>query len=93
MTDPDGFISPEDAVMGQQGPVRPREAIPAHEAALVRVALRVLSGRAVAVLGVALVFALGCWAMLNPTPLRVLIAGGFAVFSLLAQMLLAWAER
>ena len=64
-----------------------------HEATVARVLLRVLSGRATAVAGVVLVFALACWAMWQPSLLRLAVAGGFALFSLIAQMLIAWSER
>ena len=72
---------------------RHAEAFGGKEAAMVRVLLRVLSGRATAVSGAIQVFVIACWAMWQPTWPRVAIAAGFAVFSLLAQTLLAWAER
>ena len=64
-----------------------------HEATVARVLLRVLSGRATAVSSVVLVFALACWSMWQPSLLRLAVAGGFALFSLVAQMLIAWSER
>lgn len=64
-----------------------------HEATVARVLLRVLAGRATAVSSVVLVFALACWAMWQPSLLRLAVAGGFALFSLTAQMLIAWSER
>lgn len=79
--------------MPQDATPRPVAPLAAQEATMMRVALRVLSGRAVSVVSVALVFALACWAMWQPSFLRLAVAGGFAVFSLVAQMLLAWAER
>lgn len=74
-------------------PVQPVEAPGQREAVMMRVLLRVLSGRAAAVSGVVLVFVLACWAMWQPSLLRAAIAAGFALFSLVAQTLLAWAER
>ncbi|HWG87589.1 MAG TPA: hypothetical protein VN679_07375 [Candidatus Acidoferrales bacterium] len=79
-------------------PLKERNASPVvrleqHEATVARVLLRVLSGRATAVASVMLVFALACWAMWQPSLLRLAVAGGFALFSLVAQMLVAWAER
>lgn len=71
----------------------PYVSLASHEATVARVLLRVLSGRATAISSVMLVFALACWAMWQPSLLRLAVAGGFALFSLVAQMLIAWAER
>lgn len=72
---------------------QPMTGLAGHEATVARVLLRVLSGRATAVSSVVLVFALACWAMWQPSLLRLAVAGGFALFSLVAQMLVAWSER
>lgn len=88
------------ATDGTDGPEQPqilpaqRVALAAPEtAAVMRAVMRAVSTRAQAVLCVVMVFALACWAMAAPTLLRVLIAAGFAVFSLCAQAVLAWGER
>lgn len=72
---------------------RRAERISADTATVMRAVMRVVSVRAQAVLCVVMVFALACWAMAAPDLLRVLIAAGFAVFSLCAQAVLAWGER
>lgn len=84
------MTEPEQAVEHNVSPVA---RIQSNEATMVRVMLRVLSGRAASVAGVVLVFVLACWAMWQPSLLRAAIAAGFALFSLVAQLLLAWAER
>lgn len=69
------------------------ERVEANTATIMRAVMRVVSVRAQAVICVVMVFALACWAMAAPDLLRVLIAAGFAVFSLCAQAVLAWGER
>lgn len=84
------MTDPEPAQERNANPVVP---LRMNEAAVARIMLRVLSGRAAAVSVVVLVFVLACWAMWQPSLLRAGIAAGFALFSLVAQMLLAWSER
>lgn len=72
---------------------RRAERISADTATVMRAVMRAVSVRAQAVLCMVLVFSLACWAMAAPDLLRVLIAAGFAVFSLCAQAVLAWGER
>ena len=81
----------EESLLERTG--TPSVSLASHEATVARVLLRVLSGRATAVSSVVLVFALACWAMWQPSLLRLAVAGGFALFSLIAQMLIAWSER
>lgn len=69
-------------------------AVPSNDdAGIMRVLVRVLTRRALGASYAVLAFALGCWAMVDPLPMRAMIAGGFAVFALLSQLLTAWAER
>ena len=88
MTDDNSATEP---VLERSG--TPSMSLASNEATVARVLLRVLSGRATAVSSVVLVFALACWAMWQPSLLRLAVAGGFALFSLIAQMLIAWSER
>lgn len=65
----------------------------ARDASMVRVIARILSGRALGAAQAAMVFAITCWAMAQPTVLRAAIAGGFAVFMLLLGVLRTFDER
>ena len=61
-------------------------------AVLGRMLARVLAGRALRATGAVLVAVLAGWAMAEPTLLRAAIAGGFALFTLLSQLIGHWSE-
>jgi len=46
---------------------------------IIRVGLSVLTGRLLTLLSLLMVFILSCWVMYDPSPLRVYVAGGFAI--------------
>ena len=46
---------------------------------IIRVGLSVLTGRLLTLLSLLMVFILSCWVMYDPTPLRMYVAGGFAI--------------
>jgi len=46
---------------------------------IIRVGLSVLTGRLLTLLSLLMVFILSCWVMYDPSPLRMYVAGGFAI--------------
>jgi hypothetical protein len=46
---------------------------------IIRVSLSVLTARLLTLLSLLMVFILSCWVMYDPSPLRMYVAGGFAI--------------
>lgn len=81
-----------DEAIVERVPEAPATPVDAN-AVMGRVLARVLAGRALRGAGVVLVALLAAWAMAQPTLLRAGIAAGFALFTLLSQLIGHWAER